>query len=29
VPPSMRTATEAVAWTFGLSPEEYTPLLQS
>lgn len=29
VPPGMRTAREAVAWTFGLSPEEYDPVAQS
>ena len=29
VPPSMQTAREAVAWTFGLSPEEYDPVLES
>jgi len=29
VPPSTRTAREAVAWTFGLSPEEYDPIMQS
>lgn len=25
VPPDMRTARQAVAWTYGLSPEEYKP----
>jgi hypothetical protein len=25
VPPYMRTAREAVAWTFGLSGKEYAP----
>jgi hypothetical protein len=25
VPPTMRTAREAVAWTFGLRPEDYHP----
>jgi len=29
VPPNMRTAHEAVAWTFGLRPEEYRPLTES
>lgn len=29
VPPNMTTARQAVAWTFGLAPEEYTPRLES
>ncbi len=29
VPPNMTTAAEAVAWTFGLKPEEYQPAAQS
>jgi hypothetical protein len=29
VPPATRTAHEAVAWTFGLTGEEYQPLAQS
>jgi hypothetical protein len=29
VPPDTRTAREAVAWTFGLIPEEYAPQLQT
>jgi hypothetical protein len=29
VPPTTRTAREAVAWTFGLSESEYFPLLQT
>jgi hypothetical protein len=29
VPPTMATARQAVAWTFGLSPEEYDPVAQS
>jgi hypothetical protein len=29
VPPELRTAHEAVAWTFGLSGEEYHPALES
>ena len=29
VPPTMGSAREAVAWTFGLSVEEYRPVLQS
>jgi hypothetical protein len=29
VPPTTRTAHEAVAWTFGLSPQEYAPLEQT
>ncbi|MET8149190.1 DUF6745 domain-containing protein [Actinoplanes sp. NPDC049668] len=29
VPPRTRTAREGVAWTFGLTPEEYRPLLQT
>jgi hypothetical protein len=29
VPPQTRTATEAVAWTFGLSEQEYAPLIQT
>lgn len=29
VPPTTRTAQEAVAWTFGLTEDEYRPLLQS
>jgi hypothetical protein len=29
VPPDTETAREGVAWTFGLTPEEYQPLLQT
>jgi hypothetical protein len=29
VPPGMRTAREAVAWTFGLAPEDYKPRVQT
>lgn len=29
VPPTTRTAREGVAWTFGLSPEEYVPMRQT
>ena len=29
VPPDMRTAREAVAWTFGLSEEEYAPDIET
>lgn len=29
IPPATQTAREAVAWTFGLSPDEYDPVLQS
>jgi hypothetical protein len=29
VPPGTRSAHEAVAWTFGLTPEEYRPLRQT
>ena len=29
VPPNMRTAREAVAWTFGMNPEDYDPLEES
>jgi hypothetical protein len=29
VPPDVRTAREAVAWTFGLRPEEYRPIQES
>ena len=29
VPPGMRTAREAVAWTFNLSPEEYAPEIET
>ena len=29
VPPRTRTAHEAVAWTFGLTPEEYAPTIQT
>ncbi|WP_236028728.1 DUF6745 domain-containing protein [Paractinoplanes lichenicola] len=29
VPPSTRTAREGVAWTFGLTPEEYRPQVQT
>ncbi len=29
VPPEMRTAREAVAWTFGLSAQEYKPLRET
>jgi hypothetical protein len=29
VPPAMSTACEAVAWTFGMTTEEYAPVLES
>jgi hypothetical protein len=29
VPPTVQTAREAVAWTFGLKPDEYLPTAQS
>ena len=29
VPPQTRTAREGVAWTFGLTEEEYRPLIQT
>jgi hypothetical protein len=29
VPPEIRTAKEAVAWTFGMSGEEYSPLRET
>lgn len=29
VPPNMKTAHEAVAWTFGMRPEQYRPLLET
>lgn len=29
VPPTMRTAHEAVAWTFGVTPEQYSPQIES
>ncbi len=29
VPPHMRTAREAVAWTFDVPPEEYRPLTET
>lgn len=29
VPPRTRTAREGVAWTFGLTSEEYTPMIQT
>ncbi|MFX0033849.1 MAG: DUF6745 domain-containing protein [Candidatus Hodarchaeota archaeon] len=29
VPPDIRTCKEALAWTFGLSPEEYNPTKES
>jgi hypothetical protein len=29
VPPTVRTAREAVAWTFGLENEEYAPLIET
>ena len=29
VPPTMRTAHEAVAWTFGLTPEQYSPAIET
>jgi hypothetical protein len=29
VPPTVQTSREAVAWTFGLTPEEYAPLTQT
>jgi hypothetical protein len=29
VPPTTRSAREAVAWTFGLAAEEYRPVRQT
>jgi hypothetical protein len=29
VPPTMRTAREAVAWTFDVPAEQYAPLVES
>ena len=29
VPPNMRTAREAIAWTFGMKPEDYQPEFES
>ncbi|MBD3352497.1 MAG: hypothetical protein GF364_13495 [Candidatus Lokiarchaeota archaeon] len=29
VPPDMKTCKQAIAWTFGLSEEEYAPLLEA
>jgi hypothetical protein len=29
VPPTMRTAREAVAWTFGQKPDEYQPAIET
>jgi hypothetical protein len=29
VPPSVRTAREAIAWTFGLRADEYVPVMES
>jgi len=29
VPPTCRTAHEAVAWTFGLTPEQYQPAVET
>jgi hypothetical protein len=29
VPPAMRTAREAVAWTFGFDEHEYEPLIET
>jgi len=29
VPPTMTTAREAVAWTFGMDAEEYEPQMES
>jgi hypothetical protein len=29
VPPSMRTAREARAWTFGMTTDEFTPLVET
>jgi hypothetical protein len=29
VPPDMRTAREAVAWTFGFATEDYAPLMET
>jgi hypothetical protein len=29
VPPTMRTAREAVAWTFGLDADAYKPLVET
>lgn len=29
VPPTMQTAQEAIAWTFGLKPDDYDPLVET
>ena len=29
VPPGIKTAREAVAWTFNVAPENYTPSVQT
>lgn len=29
VPPTMKTAREAVAWTFGMEADEYAPVIES
>jgi hypothetical protein len=29
VPPTVKTAHEAVAWTFGETPETYNPVMES
>jgi hypothetical protein len=29
VPPNVRTCKEAIAWTFGLSSEEYNPIMET
>jgi hypothetical protein len=29
VPPEMKTATEAVAWTFGIEPQRYAPAIET
>lgn len=29
VPPNVRTAREAVAWTFGLDEDDYNPAIES
>jgi hypothetical protein len=29
VPPAMRTAREAVAWTFGATPDDYQPAVET
>ena len=29
VPPEMRTAREAVAWSFGIDPDDYVPAVET